>query len=100
MDCEEIGCDRMAKKTPLRKCVGCGEMIAKKDMLRVIKTKDNKIKLDPTGKENGRGAYLHLNRECLDKAMKSRGLERSFKMSIGTDVYEQLEKELMAIETE
>ena len=57
MDCEEMGCDRMAKKTPLRKCVGCGEMIAKKDMLRVIKTKDNKIKLDPTGKENGRGAY-------------------------------------------
>ena len=88
----------MAKKTPLRKCVGCGEMIAKKNMLRVIKTKDNEIKLDPTGKENG--AYLHLNRECLEKAMKSKGLERSFKMSIGTDVYEQLEKELMAIETE
>lgn len=90
----------MAKKTPLRKCVGCGEMIAKKDMLRIIRTKDNIIKFDPAGKENGRGAYLHLNRECFEKAMKSKGLERSFKMSIGSDVYEQLEKELMTIETE
>ena len=90
----------MAKKTPLRKCVGCGEMSAKKDMLRIIRTKDNIIKFDPTGKENGRGAYLHLDRECFEKAMKSKGLERSFKMSIGSDVYEQLEKELMTIETE
>ncbi len=90
----------MAKKTPLRKCVGCGEMIAKKDMLRIIKTKDNIIKFDPTGTENGRGAYLHLNRECFGKAVKSKGLERSFKMSIGSEVYEQLKKELMTIETE
>ncbi|MGN0155231.1 MAG: RNase P modulator RnpM [Lachnospiraceae bacterium] len=90
----------MAKKTPLRRCVGCGEMIAKKEMLRVIKTKDNVIKLDPTGKENGRGAYLHLNRECFEKAVKSKGLERSFKMSIDADIYEKLEKELMDIETE
>lgn len=90
----------MAKKTPLRRCVGCGEMIAKKEMLRVIKTKDNVIKLDPTGKENGRGAYLHLNRECFEKAVRSKGLERSFKMSIDADIYKKLERELMDIETE
>ncbi len=89
----------MAKKTPLRKCVGCGEMIAKKELLRIIKTKDNEIKLDPTGKENGRGAYVHMNRECLEKAMKSKGLERSFKMAIRAEIYEQLEKELSEIET-
>lgn len=88
----------MAKKTPLRKCIGCGEMIAKKDMLRIIKTKDNEIKLDPTGKENGRGAYLHFNRDCFDQAVKSKGLERSFKMSIHADIYESLGKELMDIE--
>ncbi len=88
----------MAKKTPLRKCIGCGEMIAKKDMLRVIRTKDYEIKLDPTGKENGRGAYLHFNRDCLEKAVKTKGLERSFKMSIGPDIYETLSKELMDIE--
>lgn len=90
----------MAKKTPLRKCIGCGEMIAKKDMLRVIKTKDGVIKLDPTGKENGRGAYLHFDEGCLKQAVKSKGLERSFKMSIDADIYEKLEKELMDIEAE
>ena len=88
----------MAKKTPLRKCVGCGEMIPKKEMLRVIKTKDNIVKLDPTGRENGRGAYLHMKMECFDKAVKSKGLERSFKMSIEQDVYDRLKKELMDIE--
>lgn len=89
----------MAKKTPLRKCVGCGEMIAKKEMFRIIKTKDNEIKLDKTGKENGRGAYLHTDRSCFEKAVKSKGLERSFKMAITVEIYEQLEKELVAIET-
>ena len=88
----------MAKKTPLRKCIGCGEMIAKRDMLRIIKTKENEIKLDPTGKENGRGAYLHFNRSCFDQAVRSKGLERSFKMSIQPDIYESLGKELMDIE--
>ena len=88
----------MAKKTPLRKCVGCGELIPKKEMLRVIKTKDNIVKLDPTGRENGRGAYLHMKMECFDKAVKSKGLERSFKMSIEQDVYDRLKKELMDIE--
>lgn len=88
----------MAKKTPLRKCIGCGEMIPKKEMLRVIKTKDNIVKLDPGGKENGRGAYLHLSMECFEKAVKSKGLERSFKMSIEPDVYDRLKKELMDVE--
>ncbi len=90
----------MAKKIPLRKCVGCGEMIAKKEMLRIIKTKDGEIKLDPTGKENGRGAYLHHNPECLALAVKEKGLERSFKMSIASEIYDRLSKELMDFENE
>ncbi|MDE5777000.1 MAG: YlxR family protein [Lachnospiraceae bacterium] len=88
----------MAKKTPLRKCVGCGEMIAKKDMLRVIKTKEGEVKVDLTGKQNGRGAYLHLKKECFEQAVKSKGLERSFKMSINSEIYDKLSKELMDIE--
>lgn len=88
----------MAKKTPLRKCVGCGEMIAKRDMLRVVKTRENEIKLDPTGRENGRGAYLHFDAGCFEKAVKSKGLERSFKMSIDADVYKKLGEELMDVE--
>ncbi|MBR1599595.1 MAG: YlxR family protein [Lachnospiraceae bacterium] len=90
----------MAKKTPLRKCIGCGEMIPKKQLLRIVKNKDGEIKIDMTGKENGRGAYLHLSEECFEKAVKSKGLERSFKMSIEADVYDQLKKELMDIEAE
>ena len=84
----------------MRKCVGCGEMIAKKELFRVIKTKENRICLDVTGKKNGRGAYLHMNSECLSKAVKSKGLERSFKMSIPKEIYEILHKEMMDIETE
>lgn len=81
------------KKIPMRKCVGCGEMKPKKEMIRVIKT-ENEIMLDATGKKNGRGAYLCATTECLKKAEKSRGLERSFKAAIPDEVYKNLEKEL------
>ena len=90
----------MAKKVPLRQCVGCGEMKGKKDMMRVLKTAENEICLDVTGKKNGRGAYLCKARECLQKAAKNKGLERSFKMSIPKEVYETLEKEFENLEAE
>ena len=81
------------KKIPLRQCIGCGEMKSKKEMIRVIKTAEDQILLDATGRKNGRGAYLCPSMECLKKAVKSRGLERSFKMAIPKEVYEALEKE-------
>lgn len=81
------------KKVPLRRCVGCGEMKEKKNMIRVLKTPEE-ITLDTTGKKNGRGAYLCFSRECFEKAVRNRGLERSFKMSIPAKVYEELGKEL------
>lgn len=90
----------MAKKIPLRQCVGCGEMKGKKDMMRVLKTAENEICLDATGKKNGRGAYICRSRECLRLARKNRGLERSFKMSIPNEVYDTLEKEFDDLETE
>jgi len=90
----------MAKKIPLRQCVGCGEMKGKKDMMRVLKTAENEICLDVTGKKNGRGAYLCKAKECLQKAAKNKGLERSFKMSIPKDVYDTLEKEFENLEAE
>ncbi len=84
----------MAKKIPLRQCIGCGEMKSKKEMLRVLKTaEDDRICLDTSGKKNGRGAYVCKSRECLQKARKNKGLERSFKMSIPNEVYDALEKE-------
>ncbi len=90
----------MAKKIPLRQCVGCGEMKSKKEMMRVLKTAEDEICLDITGKKNGRGAYLCTNKECLQKATKNKGLERSFKMSIPKEVYNTLEKEFENLEAE
>ena len=90
----------MAKKIPMRQCIGCGEMKSKKEMLRVIKTVEGQILLDDTGRKNGRGAYLCRSKECFQKARKNKGLERSFQMKIPEDVYEQLEKEFDQIGAE
>ena len=87
------------RKIPLRQCVGCGEDKEKKAMLRVIKTSEGEILLDDTGKKNGRGAYICPESECLQKAIKCKGLERSFKMPIPKDVYEMLTKEMEEFET-
>ena len=81
------------KKIPMRQCVGCGEMKAKKELIRVIKTEEE-VLLDTTGRKNGRGAYICANPECLKKARKSKGLERSLKASIPDEVYDNLEKEM------
>ena len=88
------------KKVPLRQCIGCGEMKGKKEMMRVIKTAEGDISLDITGKKNGRGAYLCMKKECLRKARKNKGLERSFKMSIPEAVYQTLEEEFDVGEAE
>lgn len=87
------------KKIPMRKCVGCGEMKSKKEMIRVLKTSENEFSLDVTGKKNGRGAYLCQSKECLEKAVKNKGLERSFKQAIPKEVYAILEKEMETLET-
>ncbi|WP_461816210.1 RNase P modulator RnpM [Faecalimonas sp.] len=83
----------------MRKCVGCGEMKSKKEMIRVLKTSENEFLLDVTGKKNGRGAYLCQSKECLEKAVKNKGLERSFKQAIPKEVYAILEKEMETLET-
>jgi hypothetical protein len=72
-------------------------MIAKKELIRVVKDSENNFAIDITGKMNGRGAYVCRNQECLKKAIKNKGLERSFKMAIPSDVYDNLEKELMEL---
>ena len=85
------------KKIPLRQCIGCGEMKSKKEMIRVLKTIEDEIVIDATGRRNGRGAYICPSMECFKKAVKSRGLERSLKMAIPKEVYEALEKEMEQI---
>ncbi len=89
----------MAKKTPLRQCIGCGESKEKKSLIRIIKTPEGVIELDETGKKNGRGAYLCRSQDCFNKVMKSKGLDRSFRMPVPKDIYERLGKELSELET-
>ena len=72
----------------------------KKEMIRVIRTSEQEFVLDATGKKNGRGAYICPNRECLSQAIKSKGLERSFKQAIPKEVYESLEKEMEHFESQ
>lgn len=81
------------RKIPMRQCVGCREMKSKKEMMRVLKTAEGLIAIDTTGRKNGRGAYLCMAKECLVKARKNKGLERSFQMGIPDEVYDKLEKE-------
>ena len=88
-----------SKKIPMRKCVGCNEMKSKKEMIRVLKTSEDEFVLDATGKKNGRGAYLCFSKDCLQIAIKNKGLERSFKQAIPKEVYENLEKEMDSLET-
>lgn len=84
----------MNKKIPMRQCVGCNEMKSKKEMFRIIKTAENEILLDTTGKKNGRGAYICSSSECLQKAAKNRGLERSLKTAVPKEILDVLIKEM------
>ena len=82
------------KKISLRQCIGCRKMNEKRLMYRVIKTKDGELLIDKTGKANGRGAYVCPNMECLQQAIRSKGLERAFRMQIPGEIYESLQKEM------
>lgn len=82
------------QRVPLRKCVGCGEMIGKKGALRVVRDKDGNISVDPTGKKSGRGAYICKDEKCLELAEKGKKLERSLKCRIPAEIYEIIKKEL------
>lgn len=82
------------KKIPKRKCIGCGEMKNKSDLVRVIRTVEGVIEIDGTGRKNGRGAYICNSKECLAKAIKSKGLERSLKVPIPDEIKERLTEEM------
>ena len=81
----------MAKKgKPERMCVGCREMKEKRSLIRVVKTPEGEIKIDSSGKMSGRGAYVCKDVQCLQKAIRSKGLEKSLKVSINDDIKDQL----------
>ena len=78
------------RKVPMRKCVGCGEMKSKKEMMRVLKTTDEEFVLDATGKKNGRGAYICKSENCLEKVIKTKKLEKVFEKNISPEIYESI----------
>lgn len=80
----------MAKKIPMRMCVACREMQPKKELVRVVRTPEGAVILDVTGRANGRGAYLCKKSACLEKAIKSRALERALETKIEPETYETL----------
>jgi len=84
---------RHAKKIPQRKCVGCQEMKDKSKIIRIV-SNENGVSIDVTGKANGRGTYVCKNPGCLEKAKKSKGIERSLKRAIPKETYEQLTTEI------
>ena len=78
------------RKIPMRTCIGCRQSKEKKELIRIVKDKEGNISIDEIGKSNGRGAYICKNIECLEKAIKSKKLERSLKTKIDLQIYESL----------
>lgn len=78
------------KKIPQRTCVGCNIKKNKRDFIRIVKNKNGEISIDKTGKMPGRGAYLCDNVECLEKAIKTKRIERAFEEKIDDEIYEKL----------
>ncbi|MBE5806516.1 MAG: YlxR family protein [Clostridiales bacterium] len=78
------------KNIPQRTCIGCNDKKDKKDFIRIVKDNENNISIDKTGKANGRGAYICNNIDCLEKAIKNKKIEKSFKMVISENVYNDL----------
>ena len=82
------------KKPPLRMCSGCGLMVDKKALIRVVKSPEGELSIDMTGKKPGRGAYIHRDGECFKKARKARRFEKAFKGKIPDEIYNALETEI------
>ena len=86
----------MAKKIPMRQCLGCREMKPKRELVRVVRSPQGEISVDLRGKAPGRGAYVCPDPACLKRAIKSRALERAFSAAIPPEIYARLEEEMSA----
>lgn len=85
----------MAKKIPQRQCLGCRQMKPKNELVRIIRTPLDEIRLDVTGKMNGRGAYICREKNCFDKAVKSKAVDRALKMDVPEEIYLSIGRELI-----
>ena len=82
------------RKTPVRRCTGCGEHFPKNALIRVVRTPAGEVLLDLTGKSSGRGAYICKSAACLKKARKSKRIETSLECTISEEVYDRMEEEI------
>lgn len=82
------------KKIPQRTCIGCNTQKNKNELIRIVINKEGKISIDKTGKANGRGAYICNNKECLEKMIKAKRLERAFETDISNDIYDELRADI------
>jgi len=80
------------KNIPQRTCMGCNSKKDKKDLIRIVKNKNNEISIDKTGKQDGRGAYICNDEQCLEKAIKTKRIERTLGIKISEEVYSNLKK--------
>ena len=78
------------KIQPQRTCMGCNSKKDKKDLIRIVKNKQNEVNIDKTGKQEGRGAYICNNIQCLEKVIKSKRLEKILDIKISEEIYENL----------
>jgi uncharacterized protein len=88
------------RKIPLRKCVACQEMKPKKQLIRVVRTPDEQIQIDQSGKKAGRGAYLCAKIDCFKLAQKSKAFDRALKQNVSSAIYEQLAQDFIRVEDE
>ena len=82
---------------PQRTCIACKSVKDKKELIRIVRTKEGEIELDPTGRKNGRGAYICKDSKCFEALKNSKGLDRSFKSQVSVDVYDRLIEELQSL---
>ena len=82
------------KKVPIRKCIACGEQKPKKELIRVVKNKEDEVFVDFTGKANGRGAYICNSKQCFDLAIKKNAFNRALESKISDSVFEALKERL------
>lgn len=84
------------KKIPMRTCVITGEKLPKKELIRVVRTPEGNVMVDETGKANGRGAYIKLSLETIEKAEKSKILNKKLEVEVPTSIYEELKNKVGA----
>jgi predicted RNA-binding protein YlxR (DUF448 family) len=88
------------RRIPLRKCIACQEMMPKKELIRVVRTPDEQILIDLSGKKSGRGAYLCGSAKCFQLAKKSRAFDRALKHKVSDEIYDQLAQDFNRVEPE